>query len=45
MIKAAAIGIAMGNATDDVKDAADYITSGCEEDGIVHALKHYEIIK
>ena len=45
MIKAAAIGIAMGNATDDVKDAADYITLGCEEDGIVHALKHYGIIK
>ena len=41
MIKAAEIGIAMGNATGDVKDAADYITDDVDEDGLANALKHF----
>ena len=38
------IGIAMGNAEDDVKDAADYVTDSCEEDGVVSALAYYGLI-
>lgn len=41
MLKAAGIGVAMGNATGDVKDAADYITDDVDEDGLANALKHF----
>lgn len=44
MLKTAAVGIAMGNAGDNVKAVADYVTSTTEEDGIWKALKHYELI-
>jgi len=44
MLKHVAIGVAMGNASDDVKDAADYITASVDEDGIFKALKHFNII-
>ena len=39
-----AIGVAMGNANDDVKETADYITTSVDEDGIQKALKHFGII-
>lgn len=38
MIKCAAIGIAMGNATEDVKQLADFVTTSVGEDGIRNAL-------
>lgn len=38
------ISVAMGNAGDDVKEAADYITDDIDEDGIYNALKHFELI-
>ncbi len=38
MIKAAGKGIAMGNATDDVKQCADYISKTFNEDGFAHAV-------
>lgn len=38
------IGIAMGNAADDVKAAADYVTTSVDEDGVWNALKHYNLI-
>ena len=37
-------GIAMGNATQVAKDAAEYITTSLHEEGIYTALKHYGLI-
>ena len=45
MLKTAAIGVAMGNANDEVKDAADYITTSVDEDGIQNALRHFGLIE
>ena len=39
MIRTAGIGVAMGNATDDVKQAADFITRSNEEDGVAYAIR------
>lgn len=44
MLEHAGIGVAMGNAEDDVKQYADYITDSVDEDGIFNALKHLNII-
>ena len=44
MLKHAAIGIAMGNAKDDVQAAADYVTASVDDDGIEKALKYFKII-
>lgn len=44
MLNYVGTGVAMGNATDDVKAIADYITDSVQEDGIVSALKHFNII-
>ena len=41
MLKAAGIGVAMGNAEPDVKEAADYVTLANTENGIVHALQRF----
>lgn len=41
LIAFAGIGIAMGNATDDVKACADYVTTPCSEDGVAAALAHF----
>lgn len=41
MIKQAGIGVAMGNATPELKQQADYITDSVDEDGILNALKHF----
>jgi len=38
MIKFASIGVAMGNASEDVKVAADLVTTGIDEDGIYNAF-------
>lgn len=40
MIRAAGIGVAMGNAVQPLKDEADYITTGVREDGIYRACEH-----
>jgi hypothetical protein len=37
-------GIAMGNASSAVKEIAEYVTKDIHEDGIYHAMKHYELI-
>lgn len=39
MIQYAQIGIAMGNAFEEVKQIADYVTTDVEDDGIMNALK------
>ncbi len=44
MLRHAAVGIAMGNARDNVKAVADYVTTSVDDDGIANALKHYGII-
>lgn len=44
MIKAAGIGVAMGNAFENVKAAADYITTDQDHDGVYNALKDLNII-
>lgn len=41
MIEYAGIGVAMGNAVDEVKNTADYITATNDENGIVQALQHF----
>ncbi|MDE6297720.1 MAG: Cof-type HAD-IIB family hydrolase [Muribaculaceae bacterium] len=44
MIKAAGIGVAMGNADNDIKEAADYVTTNDSDHGIVNALRHFNLI-
>lgn len=44
MLRAAGIGVAMGNALDEVKSAADYITDEVDADGIRNALRYYGVI-
>lgn len=44
MLKFAGIGVAMGNADDEVKAAADYVTTDIDEDGICNALKYWKIL-
>lgn len=41
IINAAAIGIAMGNATDIVKEKADYTTLSNNDSGVAEAIKHF----
>ena len=38
MLQWAGIGIAMGNAADTVKDAADMVTTDVDNEGIEHAV-------
>ena len=45
MIEYVGCGIAMGNATENVKKAADYVTDSVENDGIIAALKHFNLIE
>lgn len=44
MLKHVGIGIAMGNAEEDVKQAADYVTDEVDADGIYNGLKHFGLI-
>ena len=44
MIRHAAIGVAMGNAGDNVKAVADYVTTSVDEDGVLNALKKFNIL-
>lgn len=41
MLRYAGIGVAMGQAADDVKAAADYVTAPVDEDGVAKALKRF----
>ena len=42
MLRWAGIGVAMGNATDDVKEAADMVTTSVDEEGIEKAIENLE---
>ena len=44
MLLKAGAGVAMGNANDNVKAMANYVTSSADDDGIYKALKHFEVI-
>ena len=44
ILHAAGIGVAMGNANEEVKAAADYVTTSVDEDGICNAFIHFGII-
>lgn len=45
MLMIAGIGIAMGNANEDVKEIADYVTTSVDNDGVLNALKHFNVIE
>ena len=44
MILQAGIGIAMGNAIDELKQQADYVTTSVDDDGVLNALRHFQVI-
>ena len=44
MILQAGIGVAMGNAIDALKHHADYVTTSVDDDGILNALRHFNVI-
>ncbi|RYD07145.1 hypothetical protein N752_00755 [Desulforamulus aquiferis] len=41
MIEYAGLGVIMGNARQDVKDKADYVTNSNEEDGVAEVIKKF----
>ena len=41
MIQWAGVGVAMGNAVQPVKDAADFVTTSNEEEGVAEALRRF----
>ena len=44
MLMAAGIGVAMGNASDETKAVADYVTTHIDDNGIFNALNHLNVI-
>lgn len=44
MLAFAGIGVAMGNARESAKRAADYVTASVDEDGIAKALCHFGLL-
>lgn len=44
MLKHAGIGIAMGNASEQVQKVADYVTASVDDDGIWKALQHFGLL-
>ena len=44
MLNHVAVAIAMGNANDDVKEIADYVTDDVDNDGITKALRHFGLL-
>lgn len=44
MLKHVAVGVAMGNAAEPVKAAADYVTAHIDEGGIAKALQHFGLL-
>ena len=45
IIRQAGIGVAMGNATDNVKAVADYVTTAVDDEGVKNALIQFGVIK
>lgn len=44
MLKYAGVSVAMGNGIQEIKQAADHVTSDIDQDGIYQALKFYHVI-
>jgi len=44
MLKLVKHGIAMGNATEELKKVAEFITTDVNDNGIYNAMKHYKLI-
>jgi Cof subfamily protein (haloacid dehalogenase superfamily) len=44
MLKYAGVGVAMGNAGEEVKRAADYVTTSVDDDGVGNALRHFDVL-
>lgn len=44
MLKAAGIGVAMGNASEKVQSVADFVTDMVDNNGLYKALKHFGVI-
>ena len=44
MIGCVGTGIAMGNGSQAIKDASDYVTDALENDGLLKAMKHFGLI-
>ena len=44
MIKAAGIGVAMGNALESLKNEANYTTTSVDDDGVLNALHHFGLV-
>ena len=44
MLRHANIGIAMGNAEEQVKSIADYVTTAVDDHGVVNALRHFGLL-
>ena len=44
MLSFAGIGVAMGNACEELKQVADYVTLSVDDDGVSHALKKFGLI-
>jgi Cof subfamily protein (haloacid dehalogenase superfamily) len=41
MIELVGVGVAMGQADQHVKDAADYVTGTCDQDGVAQAIERF----
>ena len=44
LLEFAGCGVAMGNAAEETKKIADYVTDTCEKDGVATAFRHFNII-
>lgn len=44
ILQEAGVGVAMGNAREDVHAVADYVTTSVDEDGVRNALLHFGVI-
>ena len=44
MIAYAGTGVAMGNASEEVKRAAGYVTTSVDDDGVGNALRHFGVV-
>lgn len=44
MLRYAGVGVAMGNAEDEIKALADYVTTDIDEDGILNAARLFRLI-
>lgn len=44
MLVRAGVGVAMGTASDYVKERADWTTASVDDEGIVRALEHFGLL-